>query len=442
MNKEFLYKKLFNLSSIVTDYFPEAGARVLNYVVRNILGNKILLKLFTLQAEQRINSVKTFSQILVVADLNIGDSIIGLSSISALRKIFPHAEIDYVIKKSAACLIEGNPEISNLFPVFLGAPYPEEDDLALLEQLIQAKEYDIIINLCPMISGKIFGKKKVVDYSILAGELIRNEKDKNSINNISFQAYNFIINLFHDYLSPAFPDHFEGPSIYLSVNAVEKAEKFLLDHGVSGKTPLVMFNPDATSKFTRIPFDTQVILLKRLAELKYTILLGESRFEKNIEQKLKQFLQPEAKSNIFIIPAGFNLDEYTALIDFSNIFITGDTGPLHLAAARKFLRNSGKKLRNRTAVFSIFGGTPPKIYGFDSKVSGFFAANQDALSRVFIGKSPCRNITCINKAAKTCREVRCFNDLDMDEIIFEAAGYLTSVHKQHSAEKIGIIKQI
>ena len=190
-----------------------------------------------------------------------------------------------------------------------------------------------------------------------------------------------------------------------------------------------MFNPETTAKFTRIPFNTQFDILNRLLESSSQILLGSSRIEKGIEIELFNSL-PEAKKNkIIIIPDSFKLDVFTALIDLSDIFITGDTGPLHLAAARKYLKNNNKSLRNKTAVFSIFGSTPSRMYGFDSKTPGYFAANQDAPSRAFISKSPCRNITCINKLAKTCAEVRCFNGLDVDEIISESFQHLKSTGK-------------
>ncbi len=372
--------------------------------------------------------------------MNIGDAIICSSGVIALRKIFPRAEIDYVIKKSTKNLLEGNPDISNLYPIFVGSPYPTGNDLSELVNLSGSKKYDLIINFSPMINDKIFGDKKVINYSLMAAEIVRNEKIKNSVNNISYQAYHFIMNLFRDLLPAGYNDHFEGPSVYIPDKAIENAEKFLLSHRISDEVPIILFNPDAAAKFTRIPFDIQFELLKKLAELHCIILLGAGHVEKNIEQRLVQYIQHEAIEKIIIVPDSFNLDDYAALIDLSDIFITGDTGPLHLAAARKYSSSDGNSLRNRTAVFSVFGGTPPHIYGFDSKTPGFFSANQEVPSRVFISKSPCRNITCINKLAKTCSEVRCFQELDIDEIILETANHLIAAQTYRSFEKASALQ--
>jgi hypothetical protein len=81
-----------------------------------------------------------------------------------------------------------------------------------------------------------------------------------------------------------------------------------------------------------------------------------------------------------IVPLSFPLDSYGALVDFFDGYITGDTGPLHIAAAEKRLVSGQQKFKNSTAIFSIFGVTPARIYGYDSHRDGFLAAHQKAPS--------------------------------------------------------------
>ncbi len=47
MNKEKGYKIFFYLTSIITDYFPKVGSRILDLSIRNFVGNKLLLKYFS-----------------------------------------------------------------------------------------------------------------------------------------------------------------------------------------------------------------------------------------------------------------------------------------------------------------------------------------------------------------------------------------------------------
>ncbi len=428
--KEVQFRRFFKLTSIVTDIFPVHGARMVDVFCENLLGNKVLIKSLLWQQMQQIEQVKNLSKFLVVGDLNIGDAVITSNGVLALKKLFPHSEIDMVVKKVAGDLLQGHPDISNLYPIFNGKPFLSENDFIELSRIVNHKKYDLIINFSPMIPNEIFKNKKVIHYHSMAAELMRNEKFDNVVNNINFQCYRFVGNMFPELINADFYRSFTGAKIYLSESAIEKANEFLDNHEIARNKPVIMFNPDASAKFTRIPINYQIELLKKLTNFDCTILLGAGHVEKNIEQVLLESLPSDKREKIVIVPASMKLDTYSALIDLTDVFFTGDTGNLHLAAARKYYSSTGKSLRNNTAVFSIFGGTPPHIYGYDSKVAGYFAANQDAPSRTFIAPSPCRNISCINKLAKTCKEVRCFQSLNLDEIISETSRQIKTISGQ------------
>ncbi len=437
MDKQTQLNAYFRLSSLITDLFPSGGARFLDFFVQRTLGNRVVAGTVKHGARKSLSKARKFRSFLVVGDLNIGDAIIGEGVVYALRQSFPSARIDYVVKKVTEDLLDGNPDVTDLFPVYVGAPFPEDSDIEELTRITRAREYDVIINLSPMIDNRIFGQKSVLNYTMIASELIRNEGSGNSVNNIVYQAYRFVADAFRAHVPLDPGDKFKGSRVYLSRNAIETAESFLTAHGIDPWSPIVFVNPDASARFTRVPFDIQRNLLKWISTQECTILLGAGHVERYIEHELAYSLSAAERNKIIFVPASFKIDAYTALIDRADVFITGDTGPLHLAAARKYSRESGKDLTNKTAVFSIFGGTPPTIYGYDSVASGFFPANQDAPSRTFVGNAPCRNITCINKMAKTCKEVRCFQELDVKEIYREISSHL-QVSRKRYAREVGI----
>lgn len=441
MNKKVQFEKFFYLTSIITDYFPKSGARFLDAFFGNLLGNKIISSMIYRNVNKKLNENKVIKKILFVSDLNIGDAIISCCAVSSIKRILPDSEIDFVVKNSTECIIKGNPDISNLYPIFNGAPYPSENDLAALIKIINKKNYDLIINFGPLIPDNLFDKKKLINYLLLASELLKNVHTRDSVSNICYLANSFIEKILSNYLTEDTNIKFKGSKIYLSNIATEKAKNFLLSRGIPLEYPIIMYNPDASARYTRIPFDIQISLLKKLSTFPATILLGAGHVEKAIEYRLLDALSSDFNQNIVIIPSSVPLDVYAALIDLSGIFITGDTGPLHLAAARKYSLETGESLRNKTAVFSIFGGTPPRVYGYDSIKQDFFAANQDAPSRVFIANTPCRNITCINKMAKTCKEVKCFQSLNLNEIISGVADYLNSAKNLKEFDTMHIYKK-
>lgn len=66
-----------------------------------------------------------------------------------------------------------------------------------------------------------------------------------------------------------------------------------------------------------------------------------------------------------------SLLDVTGFIDQSDIFITGDTGIMHLAAAKKFVVSSfgkaSKNASNNGKIIAIFGGTNPGLYGYSHR---------------------------------------------------------------------------
>jgi hypothetical protein len=173
-----------------------------------------------------------------------------------------------------------------------------------------------------------------------------------------------------------------------------------------------------------MPLDKQTALLSRIARLDTAVLLGAGQTEAGIGERLLASLPRALRLKVRIVPASLSLESYTALLDLCDVFVTGDTGPLHLAAARKESPSGRHEFRNRTAVMSFFGATPARMSGYDSFQPGYLPANQDAPSWSYTAGSPCRNITCVNKTLKTCRTVRCFDDVDVEGLARLIGAYL------------------
>jgi ADP-heptose:LPS heptosyltransferase len=429
--QETLYRVLFQTFSLLTDRFPHFGARSLNATIFRLVGNQFVIKNGLRKNTERLKRMKNFGSILVIGDLNIGDAVNLQSSISALRDFFPYAEIDYVINRSAFDLIKGNREISHIWPVFTGKPLPNENDLNHMKDIIGKHRYDLILNFCPFLKQNyLLGERdRLINFFSLAPIFIRNENRIAGPNHIVYQTYRILHNLLSSFMAPAKKELFKGVNITISDRAIKQAQNFLTSKVLLRNNPLILYNPDASSRFSRIPFQLQGSIIKQLAQLSVFILLGAGHTAKDIEIRLLNLLPPSKRSKVVLIPPSMPLDSYAALIDFSDVFVTGDTGPLHIAAARKLARSKNYRFRNKTAVFSIFGASSGRVYGYDSNRPGFFPANQEAPSYVYVAKSPCRNITCINKTAKTCKNVRCFQSLDTEKIVLDISSYLSSIEK-------------
>ncbi|HJT23596.1 MAG TPA: glycosyltransferase family 9 protein [bacterium] len=425
MGSKAIEEGFFRFTSRLTRWFPRTGARILDGVFYPILSNGLLLRYFRNKNLKTLQGIRSFRRMLVIADIHIGDAILAETAVSALKDFFPEAQVDFAVKKSLEKLIEGHPDISQVWPVFTGGQFPNKSDIQGIQEL--SAEYDAVFNLCPFLEKKHFPKDgNVFHVTTHAPVFARNERRPGPPNHIAYQVHRFV----YDILSLRFPIRrarpFESPRVFLSPAAIREAQQFVKALSLRGGEPVVFLNPDTASPFTRIPFHFQAELLKGLADMPCRILVGEGHTEKGIGERLLWQLPLLKRNRVKLVPAGFSLEAYTALIDHCDVFLSGDTGPLHLAAARKFDRNGRKPLGNRTAVFSVFGATPPRFSGYDSG-PGFLESGQDAPARSYPSVSSCRNVTCVHKMAKVCDAKGCFESLDTGKILADIQSRLSEL---------------
>jgi ADP-heptose:LPS heptosyltransferase len=421
-----IQKALIGASSRLTRRHSRTGARLLDFVIPPLFGNSLLSYTAVVRNRKIVRRIRSFRRILVLPDIHIGDAVMTQSSISALRDLFPGAEVDYVINQTAFPLIQGNSEATRVLPLFRGDAFPSPALLEQLRELVSKGGYDLCLNHSPFIKDKdiAFPGMHILNFMTRAPVIIFQERFPGGVNHFIYHMYNFAYDLLASMAPQARAKNFRKVRLSLSDSAVERARRFAAQVGLSPARPGIMINPDAASPFSRMPFQQLVDLVGLLARLEVTLLLGAGHTELRIGERIKAALPSGFQEKIKIIPADFPLEAYAALIDCCDVFISGDTGPLHIAAARKFSRTGQYPLRNRTAVLSFFGATLARLSGYDSGQPGFLAANQDAPSWTFVSRSPCRNITCLDKLYKTCAVVRCFEGLDLEGMVERAASYL------------------
>lgn len=405
----------FRFTSRFTQWFPHNGAKLLDGFFFPLLSNEFLLRHFQNKNLKLLKTIRSFRRLLVIADIHIGDAVLAQTAVSALKDFFPEAQVDFAVKKSMEGLVGGHPDLSQVWPIFTGGQFPNGADILGIQEL--SAEYDAVFNFCPFFQENHFSKEsRVFHVTSHVPVFARNERRPDPPNHISYQVHRFI----YDLLSPLFPIRrarlFENPQVFLSPAAIREANDFMQSFTPPDGEPVVFLNPDTASLFTQIPFRFQAEILKSLADLPCRILLGEGHTDRGIGEKLLWTLPLLKRDRVRLVPAGFSLETYTALIDQSDLFLSGDTGPLHLAAARKTDESGKRQLRNRTAVFSVFGATPPHFSGYDSG-PGFLESGQDAPAKAYQSESSCRNITCVHKMAKVCDANGCFEDLDSRKIL-------------------------
>lgn len=330
------------------------------------------------------------ARFLVMIPMGIGDAVaMGLSAIDQIIKNEPDTDgkIDVVCNDLQADIFSHDPRINTIICIndtfFPGLDMSSLDKGIVLKpeaikliHLLRDRHYDGIFpgNTTPWFYHRLHAP--IMQMGVL--NLFRDYLSLRSHGDIPVsQITRRTVNAFFGNRLPE-PAIDEEIPLYITTHHIQKAitliESMKDTTNVSGKDcQLVMIAPDTSSYITRPP--TELLTggiaeaLRRKHQLAIYILPGYTN--RNTARNLYDSLSPDFSGRIFMVPhePPLSLLDTTALIDQAEIFITGDTGTMHLAVAVKRLieEDGGYSLRNSRKVIVLFGGTNPGLHGYSKQ---------------------------------------------------------------------------
>lgn len=162
-----------------------------------------------------------------------------------------------------------------------------------------------------------------------------------------------------------------------------------------GNARIVLVAADSNSVVTRPP--TRLLaaalteVLRRFDSLLVCILPGYT--DTSAAANLRDALFPGFADRVYVLPAEPKppLLDTAALIDQADLFVTGDTGVMHLAATTKRVRSGGdlpgaSMPRNSVKIIALFGGSNPDVWGYRERTTilGRGRREQHAFSPGFV----------------------------------------------------------
>lgn len=408
-----LQKQLFGLTSALTDLSPRQGARFLDATVRPLIQHPALRNAFHQKNLQVLRRAGTLRRVLILSDIHLGDAVMLQGFPAAIRDFFPEAETHYVVSRAAAPFVAGHPDVSVLHPLYRGGSLPSAEDHESVRSLIRDGGFDLIVNACPFFTPghPLPTQGPLLDFLSHAPRLVENEYDPTEPNHFIFQGHRFLVSLLRELHPPRRAPFLRGARVFLDDASCDEAARFAEETPLTGREPRIFLNADTASPFTKPPEDFCADLLLRWTAHGARVWMGEGHTDRGIGRRLIEALPAPLRDRVRLVPAALPARAYAALIDHADVFVSGDTGPLHWAAARKESATGRRTFRNRTSVVGLFGATPPRMSGYDSDLPGYLPAWQGAPSKTFVSAPPCRNLTCLNKLHKTCRVHRCFEGM-------------------------------
>ncbi|MBI5748260.1 MAG: lipopolysaccharide heptosyltransferase II [Nitrospinae bacterium] len=281
----------------------------------------------------------------------IGDVMLSIPSISLVREIFPSAHISILIKSNLSPLFDGNPDINEIISF-------NPDLMSVTEKLkfyrgLKEKNFDLAILLTNSFESALFiylaGIKERIGYNKdMRGIFLTEKIPMPSRKYPRMHQADFYLTLIEAFLE-ARGERREARDKKLFFCIPEDIQKdvdeFWNEKGLSKKSPVIGMNIGASYGSAKRWFPERFAELadRIYSELKGEVILFGGSGDFNIEAEIKGRMQNKALSMV----GKTTLKSLAAMIKRCHLFITNDSGPMHIAAAVG------------TPIVAIFGSTDP-----------------------------------------------------------------------------------
>ena len=283
-------------------------------------------------------------KILIVRTDRLGDVILSTPVIKNLRTAFPEAHIAFMCRPYTRAALEGNPYLDEVIVYDKYGEHKSTWTSIKYSQDLKKKKFDWAIILHPTNRVHLITYFAKIPFRIgwdknmgfLLTERLKHTKEKGRKHETEYTLDMLeILNL------PT-----EDKTTYFPINddADKRIEELLAKEGLKKEEKFIVIHPSASCRSKRWPpnyFSELVKTLRDKTNLKIAVITaaGEKRFAEEIVEK----------NDIIDLRGGLTISEVGSLLKRAQLFISNDSGPVHIAAALN------------TPVISIFGRKDPGL---------------------------------------------------------------------------------
>lgn len=342
---------------------------------------------------KRVPLLSKPSKFLVVSTTGIGDTLWGTPAIRALKETYPESYIGVLTKSTGFELLNGNPFIDEFF-IFDRGGRSIFSLLSLLKALRYRKfEIAFIFHasdriIWPLVFFTGVGEILGFDKKIKGVDFVLTRPIQQTLH---LHAIEERLTLVRQMGANTEQRTME---LYLTGKEKDRVEQFLKDKGVEKESLLVGLHPGAKNIYRRWPAEYFIKLGNALAEkLKCKVIITGSKMEKSLVNKISDNIDSSIP-----IAGDLSIREMAALIQLLSLYITNDTGPMHIA------------LTMETPTVAMLSPSDP-IYCGPYRSKGKYK---------MITKPP----ICTPCTYKNCNIPLCMEQITVEEVIAEAESLL------------------
>ncbi|MBN1353528.1 MAG: lipopolysaccharide heptosyltransferase II [Candidatus Omnitrophica bacterium] len=285
-------------------------------------------------------------KILITRTDRIGDVVLSTPAIKAVRDKYPEAYIAFMVRPESKEIVYGNPYLNEVIIYDKYGKHRNFLSTFIFAIALRKKRFDLAIMLHPTnrvhLVAYLAGIQERIGYDrkwpFLLTKRMPHKKQEGKKHEFEYTL---------DILKFARIDAKDAKLfVPLAEKSIKRAEELLAEYHVGSGAPLVAVNPDASCPSKRWPARNFAVCCDRLAgkfKARIIILSGREGMKYANEVADKMTYEPVN------LAGKTSIGEVAALLSKCALFISNDSGPVHIACAVG------------TPVIAIFGRKDPGL---------------------------------------------------------------------------------
>ena len=275
-----------------------------------------------------------YNNILIIKTSSLGDVLHALPSAVALRQLYPRAKISWLVNRPFADILVGNPVLDEVIIIeqqkFTRGSLKERYQYfkAVRADLV-ARNFDLVLDLQGLFKSSIlalmtgcknrYGYWELREGSCLVSKAIKGEYAQAHV----IQRYLDVIRYFGSKVQ-------EPEFVLPDLQAEHLKISAMLQQAGLGTNDYLVIAPGTSWPSKEWPLTHYQVLIEKLVQAGQQVVLVGGVADQG---KAAVIMAGMTNPNLVDFTGKTNLRELMALLQNAKLYISGDTGPLHLAVA-------------------------------------------------------------------------------------------------------------